>query len=413
MTATAKEKIFTPYQVFMIVILSILQFSIILDFMVLSPLGYLLMEKLKISPNQFALVVSVYALSAGISSFLSAGFADRFDRKKFLLFFYTGFILGTFFCAIAPDYYTLLVARVVTGLFGGVIGSVNLAIMTDLFRMEVRGRVMGFTQMAFAASQVLGIPIGLILAIHFGWHSPFWMIGVFSALVAVVIVVYMKPVTAHLDKKTDKHPLHHLIHTLIRPDYLQTFLAMMLLATGGFMLMPFGSDYSTHNLGLSPEQLPVLYGVTGIFSIIFGPLIGKASDKVGKFRMFFIGSVITMVMVLIYTRLGITPLWMVITISVVMFVGITARIISVSSLITGVPEMHDRGAFMSINACMQQIAGAIASYCAGLIVFKEPNGNLDNYPTLGYVVSAAMIVTLVMMYFIDRMVKRKLAAKTV
>ncbi|MBK5279160.1 MAG: MFS transporter, partial [Bacteroidia bacterium] len=149
------EKIFTRYQVFVIAILAILQFTIVLDFMVLSPLGALLLIELSITTVQFGWVVSSYAFSAGASGLLAAGFADRFDRKKILLFFYVGFILGTFLCGIAPDYNFLLVARIITGIFGGVVGSVSFAIITDLFKLEVRGRVMGFVQMAFAASQVM------------------------------------------------------------------------------------------------------------------------------------------------------------------------------------------------------------------------------------------------------------------
>jgi predicted MFS family arabinose efflux permease len=404
-------KVFDRYQVFVIAILTIIQFTVILDFMVLSPLGYILMPELKISPSQFALVVSAYAICAGMSGFLAAGFADRFDRKKFLMFFYTGFVLGTFFCAIAQDYYTLLAARIVTGIFGGVIGSVSMAIITDTFKMEVRGRVMGFVQMAFAASQLLGIPIGLALAIHFRWHAPFWMIAVFASVVGVIIFVYMKPVTDHLKIRSEKNAFLHLLHTIRRPDYLQTFLAMMLLATGGFMLMPFGSDFATHNLGLSPNQLIILYTATGLFSIVFGPLIGKASDKVGKFRMFFIGSVVTIAMCIIYTHFGVTPLWLVITVSVIMFVGVTGRIISATALMTAVPEPQDRGAFMSINSSMQQISGGIASYCAGLIVFRQPDGSLDHYDMLGYAVTAAMIITLVMMYFVNKRAQAKLASK--
>jgi predicted MFS family arabinose efflux permease len=163
-----KERLFTQYQVFMIAILAILQFTIILDFMVLSPLGAILLEKLSITTSQFGLVVSAYAFSAGASGFLAAGFADKYDRKKILMFFYVGFIIGTVLCAIAPNYELLLAARIVTGIFGGVIGSISQAIISDLFKLEVRGRVMGFVQMAFAASQVLGLPIGLLLANSLG-----------------------------------------------------------------------------------------------------------------------------------------------------------------------------------------------------------------------------------------------------
>src|SRR5690606_26028506 len=105
---------FSGYQIFVVAILTLLQFTIVLDFMVLSPLGAQLMMELDIVPQQFGWVVSAYAFSAGVSGLLAAGFADKFDRKKLLLFFYSGFIIGTLFCGIAPDYHTLLIARIVT-----------------------------------------------------------------------------------------------------------------------------------------------------------------------------------------------------------------------------------------------------------------------------------------------------------
>src|SRR5438477_6569745 len=313
MNQPTKAKVFTRYQVFTIAILAILQFSIILDFMVLSPLGAMLIERLHIKTSQFGLVVSVYAFSAGASGLCSAGFADRFDRKKFLLFFYTGFLIGTVLCAVAPNYPFLLFARIITGIFGGVIGSISFAIISDLFKWEVRGRVMGFVQMAFAASQVLGLPIGLLLADRFGWHSPFWMIAAVGLLVGVVIVVYMKPVREHLRIRSDqRHPFHHLVKTISQPQYLRAFMAMTLLATGGFMLMPFGSTFSNLNLGIRLGQLWMLYGITGAFTIIASPLIGKMSDRIGKYKIFIFGSIISSIIVLIYTHLGITPMWIII-----------------------------------------------------------------------------------------------------
>ena len=134
---------FSGYQKTVVAMLAFLQFAVILDFMLMSPLGALIMPDLKIGPAQFGLVVSAYAFSAGVSGLLTAGFADRYDRKKLLLFFYTGFVLGTLWCGLANSFHALLAARIVTGIFGGVIGSVVLAIATDLFEVALRGRVMG------------------------------------------------------------------------------------------------------------------------------------------------------------------------------------------------------------------------------------------------------------------------------
>jgi predicted MFS family arabinose efflux permease len=409
----AKEKVFSGYQIFIITILSILQFTVILDFMVLSPLGAILLPTLHITTSQFGLVVSAYAFSAGASGILAAGFADQFDRKKLLIFFYFGFLIGTVFCAIAPTYNFLLLARIVTGIFGGVIGSVSFAIISDLFRFEVRGRVMGFVQMSFAASQILGLPIGLLLANKFGWHSPFWMIAIFGIVVGVVMIIYIRPVTDHLKIKSESNAFQHLIKTFSIPNYVKGYISTTLLATGGFMLMPFGSAFSTNNLGLTMDQLPMVYFVVGIFSIATGPLIGNLSDKAGKFKVFFIGTLISCVMVAIYTPLGITPMWAVIVISVIMFAGITCRMITSSALMSAVPAPQDRGAFMSINASVQQIAGGIASGVAGMIVFQTPDGMLQRYDILGYAVIGTMLVTIAMMYWIDKqingMAKNKVA----
>lgn len=396
---------FTRYEAFIIALLTILQFTVILDFMILSPLGAILMEKLSINSSQFGLVVSAYAISAAISGIISSGFADRFDRKKYLLFFYTGFIAGTIMCAMAQSYEILLFARIFTGIFGGVIGSVSFAIVTDLFKVETRGRVMGFLQMGFAASQVLGIPIGLKLAQMLDWHFTFWMIVIVGIPIGFLIYFMMKPITAHIKLGHKVSPLKHFKETLIHPDHLRAYAATVLLATGGYMLMPFGSAFSTNNLGLTLEQLPILYGITGVATIIMSPVIGKISDSKGRFPVFLFGTIISIITVLYYTQLGTTPFWLCVVLNVVLFIGINARIVSTQALISTVPAPQNRGAFMGVNASIQQFAGGIAAAIAGTIVTKLPNGYLDHYERLGYVVTCTMIVATVLMFRLDRYLK--------
>lgn len=398
------------YQKFVIAILAFLQFTVILDFMVLSPLGAILMDQLAIEPSRFGLVVSAYAFSAAISGLLTAGFADRFDRKKLLLFFYSGFMLGTLLCALAPNFHFLLIARIITGLFGGVINSIGFAIITDLFTLEYRGRVMGFVQMAFSASQVLGLPIGLVLANTYNWHAPFWFIGGIGIAVGAIIAVYMQPIREHLKEASPGSPTKHLFTTLTKPSYVQAYIATGLMTTGGFMLMPFASAFSVHNLGLTLEQLPLLYGVTGVFNIALGPLIGKWSDRYGKYLFFAIGTGISLTTILYYTHLGLSPLWLVIIVNVVLFLGITARRISGSALMTGVPAMTDRGAFMSVSSSIQQFSGGIASTIAGMIVLQQDNGPLQRYDVLGYVVSCTMVLVAILMGRIDKEITGRRAA---
>ncbi|MEO8474585.1 MAG: MFS transporter [Chryseolinea sp.] len=400
-------KLFTSYEIFVIAILAILQFTIILDFMVLSPLGAFLLTELSISTKQFGWVVSGYAFSAGVSGILTAGFADKYDRKKLLLFFYVGFLGGTMLCAVAKTYEFLLMARIVTGIFGGVIGSIGFAIITDLFRMEVRGRVMGFVQMAFASSQVLGLPIGLYLANRYGWNSPFFMIVGVGVFIGIAIIVYLKPIDEHLKVKSERNALVHLGKTISNPLYLKAFAATILLATGGFMLMPFGSTFSINNLKLTFDQLPLLYMITGVCSMIAGPLIGKYADTIGKYTVFVAGSVLGMIIVGIYGNLGVTELWIVIILNVFLFIGISSRMITAGALMSAIPDLKDRGAFMSINSSIQQISGGVAAAVAGLIVVQSPTGQLQRYDLLCYVVVLTMAITVFMMYFLNRYVTSK------
>lgn len=393
---------FTPYQKFVVAVLSFLQFTIVLDFMVISPLGAILMPALHITPSQFGLAVSVYAFSAGASGLLAAGFADRFDRKRMLLFFYTGFVLGTLLCGLADTYEFLLFARLVTGLFGGVIGSISFAIITDLFPYEMRGRVMGFVQTSFAASQVLGIPLALFLSNHWNWHAPFMLIVAISAIAGILIFARMHPIREHIAIQKTLNPWRHLQQTITTPRYLHAFATTALMATGGFMMMPFGSAFSVNNLGVDFAMLPIVYAFTGTISFISGPLIGRLADRIGKFKTFIGGSLLTVCMVLIYTHLGITPIPIVVLISSVMFIGITSRIISSSALISAVPAPSMRGSFMSVSSSIQQISGGIASVVAGHIVEQAPSGKLLHFDDLGYVVVASTLFTMAMMYTIHK-----------
>lgn len=391
------------YQKLVIFLLAITQFTVILDFMVMSPLGDMLMKSLKIEPSQFGIAVSAYAFSAGISGLLTAGFADKFDRKKLLLFFYTGFIAGTVFCGLAHTYTELVVARIITGLFGGVIASISMAIITDLFALQQRGRVLGFVQMGFGASQVLGVPIGLYLANHWGWEAPFLMIAGLAIIIALIIIFGLKPVTAHLAIQYDRSPFDHLFKTIANKRYRIGFTATALLSIGGFMMMPFGSAFAVNNLGITYEELPVLFMVSGVSSLIIMPVVGKLSDKIDKLKIFAVASVWLMTICVIYTNLGVTPFWVVVIINILMMMGIMSRMIPSSALTSAVPEMRDRGAFMSINSSLQQIAGGVAAAIAGLIVTqKNQQGPLEHYDIIGYLI---VVISLVSIFLLSRVNK--------
>jgi predicted MFS family arabinose efflux permease len=393
---------FTGYQKLVVGMLAFLQFAVIVDFMLMAPLGAIIMPALSIDAAQFGMVVSAYAFAAGASGILAAGFADRFDRKRLLLFFYLGFILGTLWCGLAQSFASLLAARIVTGFFGGVIGSVVLAIATDLFAPQVRGRVMGVIQTAFAASQILGLPFGIYLSNHWSWHVPFIALSVFGTLGGLLIAWLMKPVADHLKLPQEHSAFRHLFNTLAEPRYLLAFITVTFLATGGFMLMPFSSAFTVNNLGIALASLPTIYMLTGLATIFMGPLIGKASDRFGKLPMFLVGTVVTIIMVVIYTHLGVTPLPLVIVVNVFLFIGIFSRMIPFQALMTQVPAQTQRGSFNAINASIQQLSGGLASLVAGHIVLITADGRVQHYEIAGYVVIATSLITAFMLWRLQR-----------
>jgi len=395
-------------QRWVIFILAVTQFTVILDFMIMSPLGDFMMKSLSMKPAAFGIAVSAYAFSAGLSGLLTAGFADRFDRKKLLVFFYTGFIVGTIFCGLAHNYVELVAARIFTGLFGGVIGSISLAIISDLFTLQQRGRVMGFVQMGFGASQVLGVPIGLYVANLWDWEAAFLLVAAIAIFSAILLVFKLPPVRAHLELQQDKSAFKHLWHTLRKRDYRIGFMAMAMLSVGGFMMFPFGSAFAVNNIGVSAEQLPQLFFVSGVSSLVIMPVIGKLSDTVSKFKIFTVACVWMIIMVLVYTNMGISEFWLVIVLNILMMMGIMSRMIPATALVSGVPDMEDRGAFMSVNASMQQIAGGVAAVVAGLIVVqKHKSAPLEHYDIVGYLVVGITLLSIYVMHRVSKIVKAK------
>ncbi|RZM23694.1 MAG: MFS transporter [Pedobacter sp.] len=400
---------FTSTQKWVLFMLAVTQFTVILDFMIMSPLGDFMMKSLSMSPAAFGIAVSAYAFSAGASGLLTAGFADRFDRKKLLLFFYVGFIIGTVFCGLAHSYAMLIAARIFTGLFGGVIGSISLAIITDLFTLDQRGRVMGFVQMGFGASQVLGVPIGLYLADIWSWEAAFLLVAAIAVFIAILLLIKLPSVTEHLKAQRDKSAFKHLWHTLRKKDYRIGFSATAMLSIGGFMMFPFGSAFAVNNIEISTAQLPILFFISGLSSLVILPVIGKLSDKVSKMKIFTVAAIWMMIMVVIYTNLGPSPFWLVVVLNILMMMGIMSRMIPATAMVSAIPQLEDRGAFMAINASMQQIAGGVAAAIAGLIVIQEhKSAPLQHYDIVGYLV---VVISILSIYLLQRVAKNISATK--
>ncbi|GHU74053.1 MFS transporter [Bacteroidia bacterium] len=398
---------FTKYQIFVVAVLALLQFTIIMDFQIIMPLGDILMKGLSIDTVQFGLLVSCYAFGAGIMGVLVSTIADKFDRRKLLLFFYTGFILGTLLCGFSHNYRMLIVARSVTGLFGGVIASITMAIVSDLFSLNQRGRVMGYVQMAFSVSQVLGIPAGILIANRWGWNATFFSVVALAGIIWIAIVTKFRPIIEHKKLQTSENMLQRLWRVFSTKSYLTGFVFLTFVATGGAMIMPFSATFLINNVGVTPEQLPLVYIFTGIATIIAMPLIGKLSDKMDKYKLFVIGSLLSIVMTVIFSHLTPIPFWAVIMINILMFVGISSGSVSGMALITAIPSQGDRGSYMSLGESLQLLANGLGTIVAGLIIVQHNESTaLMHFDHVGYVVAFISVICIFLLYRINKMIKK-------
>ncbi|HAO07654.1 MAG TPA: MFS transporter [Chryseobacterium sp.] len=382
---------FTKYQIMIIGVLAALQFIIVLDFMIISPIGYLLTKDLNITTKQFGLVVSSYVFSAATAGVIAAGFIDRYGRKKLLLFLLSGFTIGTLFCALSSSFVTLLAARIITGIFGGVSGSLTIIIVADVFTAKKRGRALGIIQMAFAASQILGIPIGLFIANNLGWQFTFLFIVAIMILIQVIIILKLKPIDQGDEIELATQPFFHLWRTIINKHHQYGFYATIILGMG-MMLQPFISIFLINNIQLKEHHIPVIFMITGVTVFFVMPLIGRLSDKFDRFKLFLFGSAVTIIIIPIYTHLPVVPFWVVVIMNIVLFASITSRMVPFQAMNSMIPQADIRGSYLTMTSSLQQFSGGIGIVIASSITFQRtPESPLENFGWLGLIVVALSV----------------------
>lgn len=389
----------TPKQERLLLFLLVaIQFSNIVDFMIMMPLGPQLMRIFSITPKQFSFLVASYTFTAAISGFFSAFLIDRFDRKAVLLFFYLGFGLGTIACAMAPTYEWLLLARSLTGLFGGVLGSICNTVIGDVIPFERRGAAMGKMMIAFSSASVFGVPLSLILANQFGWHFPFMFLGVLSVLIWAATFNFVPSMRGHLyaDKKHNT-PVEIVSSVLNSPNQIFALMLMVFLVLGQFTVIPFLSPSLVANAGMTEKQLPLIYLIGGGFSIFTAPLIGRLADKYGKKKVGSYSIIISLIPLLSITHLGKSPLFLILPLAAFFFACVGGRMIPTMALVTATVHAQMRGSFMSFVSSFVQMASATASYIAGSIVVKNDSGQLLHYERVGYVAVVFSIVAVLIL----------------
>ncbi len=386
-----------------------MNFTHILDFMIMMPLSNYLITDLGISPFQFSLLVAAYSISAFFSGLAIATFIDRFDRKKPLLIAYTGFLLGTVACGFAPSFGLLLAARIVAGLFGGIIGAQVFAIVGDMFNYERRGRAMGIVMGGFAAASILGVPLSLYVTNIFkhNWHLPFLLIGAVALILIPFIIRIIPHMTSHIKKPDDDESLFTALIKVSKIPIQRSALAFSgLLMMGHFLIIPFINPYLEFNKGFSKNDIPAIYLVGGAASLAAAIYLGRVADKKGKLSIFSLSVIFSLFMVLIITRLPSVAFPVVLLFFALWFIVATGRIVTAQAMITEVVQPEQRGSFMSINGSVQQLGSGLAALCAGVIVRTEKSGRIAHYEWVGYLSIAVLVFSLLFARIIFRKIDR-------
>lgn len=381
--------------------LALIQFTHIMDFMILMPLGPQLMRVFSLSPQQFGFLVSIYTLTAAASGFFSSFIVDRFDRKKTLQVIYALFLVATLSCAFATSYYFLLISRFFSGAFGGILASTVLAIVGDLVPVHERAGAMGFIMIGFSLASVFGVPFGLYLASLYSWHVPFIFLSLCGIAVFTAIMVFIPPISGHLDHQSTFKSALKTFRSFFKVKRTRAALALTFTMTlGQFAIIPFISPYMVFNVGFTEKQLSLIYILGGLASVIASPLVGKIADKAGHAKVFRIAAVCSIIPMMAITTLGHVGLAVALFFTTCFFIVVSGRIVPAMALISSAVTPQHRGAFMGINSCVQQLTAGLASILAARIIVQNSAGALTHYSTIGILASITSLVAVVLVGYV-------------
>jgi predicted MFS family arabinose efflux permease len=379
----------------LLLILASVQFTNIVDFMIVMPLGPPLMRDLGITTYQFGLIVACYTISAGLAGLLGSAIMDRFGRKTAFLTLYTGFLLGTLFCGLSQGFPTLLAARVVTGGFGGILGGLALAIIADVFPEERRGRATGVLMSAFALASVLGVPAGIYLGGKLGWHAPFLVLAGLGLPVLFAGLRNLPPLREHMHQGPYAHPLKQIFETFSHSNHLRSFALIAAVMLGGFSVIPFIAMYLVLNVGVvETTGLLWVYATGGILTLFGAPLIGRLADHFGKLPVFRVVATLAAALILVVTNLPRVPLVVAVGVVGSLMLSNAGRMVAALAMVMNSAERRLRGGFMSANSAVQHMASGLGAYIGGHIVVKSADGALHHFNRVGLFAVAATLVSL-------------------
>ncbi|MDQ3052092.1 MAG: MFS transporter [Bacteroidota bacterium] len=388
-----------------LLILAGIKFTYVLDFTIMIPLGPTLIRLFNLDPIHFSCLVASYTIAAGLCGFFGSVIIDRFDRKKALLFCYLGFIAGNISCAMANNFDMLMISRILSGAFGGVLTSVILSMVSDIVPYERRAAAIGKILLAFSFTSFLGVPVGMYLANNLIWQAPFLMLIALSTIFFIVGWRVLPSMTAHIDTSPSmKVELARVKGILKDENHLRALLVVVLLITGQFTVISFLSTFSVTNLGFEMTDVKYIYMLAGISYLLTLPVFGRLADTYGKLRIFTIFIFLSLIPIFILTNLPPVPMVVVLVLTTFFFTTVGGRMVPVTTMISAAAAPQHRGSFLSLHSAVQQLSSGFAVFLSGSILLESTTGRLNNFHYIGWL---AIISSVLCLY-----VARKLKARS-
>jgi predicted MFS family arabinose efflux permease len=380
--------------------LASIQFTSVLDFMIMMPLGPQLTKLFGISASEFGFLVSAYTFSAGLSGVLASTYIDRFGRKRMMLILYSLFGIAALACSFASSFAWLMAARVASGFFGGVLMALSQTIVAEVVPFERRGRAMGVVMTSFSVATVAGVPLALFLASHFNWHAPFLVIAALVTVVALSASKTLPSLKGHVQSHDDANSLRVIVANLravlVDPNHVRAFAMSASMVFAGFVVIPYITLYLQGNAGFQSDQVPYVYLFGGISTLITARFIGHWSDRAGKAYAFRRLALIMPLPLLGMTLSADLPMAGVLVVSSLLFVVMSGRMIPGMALIGASADPQRRGSFMTLNSAVQSLAMGTAALIGGLILGRDADGNLTHYWVSALVGGGASLLSFVL-----------------
>ncbi len=377
----------------MLLLLGAIQFTHILDFMIIMPLGPTLMREFNLTTTEFGILISAYSIAAAIAGLISGIYADLFDRKKYMLTVYLGFIIGTYCCGIATSFSYLLIARVLAGAFGGVVAGSVYSIASEISSDLNRGKAMGVIASSFSIASVCGVPIGLFIATKFNWNAPFIFLAVFSMFIFIISLKIFPRFTDHIS--FEKENIFKKYFSVFNNSLnMKCFIFGMSIIFASFAVIPYIATYTVKNVGITEKDLSYVYLVGGFFTIFSARYLGRLVDNIGPYKVYTVLALLSIVPIIALTNLPPMGITQVLCVTVPFMMIVSGRQIPALTLITQVIKPQQRGSFLAINTALRHVSTGTASLIGGYIISTNVDGKIVNYNYAGYFCILIMFISL-------------------